>query len=103
MSALQLHLSQAVLQIPAHQLLRLTDAGGTRLRAVAGTLWVTLDNDLRDIVLQSGDSLLVDSAQPVLVTALGGSATVAVCGPARPAQAGWRHWLGRPAAALAAA
>lgn len=36
----------------------------------AGTLWVTLDNDLRDIVLTPGEGLRVTRGQRALVHAL---------------------------------
>jgi hypothetical protein len=71
----------ARVQLPADQLLRLTHARGTRLRAIAGTSWITIDDDPRDVVLNPGDEWVVDAERPVLVTSLGGAATVAVCAP----------------------
>jgi hypothetical protein len=73
----------ARVQLPADQLMRLTHARGTRLRAITGTSWITIDNDPRDLVLQPGEEWVVDAEQPVLVTSLGGVATVAVCAPAQ--------------------
>jgi hypothetical protein len=92
MSGLQLHTRHARLNITERQPLRLTDGAGTRLRAIDGVLWVTIDGDPRDQVLQPGDSLVIDSSRPVLVTALGSTATVSVCAPddeAVTAQHGW--------------
>jgi len=77
--------------------LRLNAARGTLLRAVRGTLWVTIDNDPRDIVLDPGESFIVDSDQPLFVMALGERATLDVCThglatePRTPAP---RPWLG---------
>ena len=112
MSDLQLHTSTAHLQLPPNKPLRLTGASGTRLRAVSGVLWVTIDRDPQDHVLQAGDSLVIESSQAVLVTALGRRSTLAVCAPTTPATgvaALWRQslaWAGRPTprppAALAA-
>lgn len=112
MSDLQLHTSTAHLQLAPNKPLRLTGASGTRLRAVSGVLWVTIDRDLQDHVLQAGDSLVIESSQAVLVTALGRRSTLAVCAPTSPtagAAATWRQavaWARRPAlrapAALAA-
>ncbi|HTP73005.1 MAG TPA: DUF2917 domain-containing protein [Burkholderiaceae bacterium] len=73
---------KARLPLAAHRTLRLKDARGTRLRAVQGTLWVTIDGDLRDIVLDPGESFVVDADRPLVVTALGDCATVDVRGPA---------------------
>ena len=55
MSDLQLHTSTAHLQLPPNKPLRLTGASGTRLRAVSGVLWVTIDRNPQDHVLQAGD------------------------------------------------
>ena len=86
----------ARLALAARRGLRLKDARGTRLRAVQGTLWVTIDNDLRDIVLDPGESFVVDSNQPLVVMPLGACATVEVKS-ATPAGAGtpnsWLHAL----------
>jgi len=78
----------ARLAIAARRGLRLKDARGARLRAVEGTLWVTIDNDLRDIVLDPGETFVVDSNRPLIVMPLGECATVdvksAVSADARP-------------------
>jgi len=68
----------ARLAIAARRGLRLKDARGAKLRAVQGTLWVTIDNDLRDIVLDPGESFVVDSSSPLVVMPLGDCATVDV-------------------------
>ena len=72
---------QALVQLPAHRTLHLTDARGTHLRAVSGTSWITIDHDPQDHVLEPGDEWIVDSSRPVLVMALGGSATLDVSAP----------------------
>jgi hypothetical protein len=59
--------------------LRLNAAQGTLLRAVKGTLWITIDNDPRDIVLDAGERFVVDSEQPLFVMALGDKATLDLC------------------------
>ena len=76
--------------------LRLSAARGTLLRAVRGTLWVTIDNDPRDIVLDPGETFVVDSDQSLFVMALGERATLDVCtdGLAPEARAATpRPWL----------
>jgi hypothetical protein len=70
---------------------RLTDARHARLASAGGTLWVTMDNDRRDIVLEPGDSFDVDGGEPVLICALGGPAVLDLgprtAAPCEPAQA----------------
>jgi hypothetical protein len=68
----------ARLELAARDPLRLEGARGTLLRAVKGTLWITIDDDPRDIVLDAGEHFVVDSAEPLLVLPLGGHATVDV-------------------------
>ena len=68
----------ARLALAAHRGLRLKDARGARLRAVQGTLWITIDNDQRDIVLDPGEIFEVDSNAPLFVMPLGDCATVDV-------------------------
>ena len=82
----------ARLQLPPDQILRLSDARGTRLRVVTGTGWLTIDHDPRDVILNPGDEWLVDGRQPVLLTALGGAAMIQVCTPA-PSRSGVRSLL----------
>jgi hypothetical protein len=59
--------------------LRLNAARGTLLAAVKGTLWITIDNDPRDIVLDPGERFVVDTNEPLFVMALGVRATLDLC------------------------
>lgn len=68
----------ARLELSARHPLRLNDARGTLLRAVQGTLWITLDDDPRDIVLDAGEQFVVDSGARLLALPLSGQATVDV-------------------------
>lgn len=76
---MHIDIDQALLPLPGRTPLRLPDAFGSRLRSEAGTLWITFDHDHRDLVLEPGQSLVVDSHQPVMVTALGGRAVLGLC------------------------
>lgn len=76
---------QAVIPLRTPQPLRLVDARGTWVRAISGALWVTLDHDARDLVLQPGEQLLIETRAAVTVSALGGRASVGLC--AAPAAA----------------
>ena len=49
-----------VWDLASGELVRLDGARGTTLRVTRGTLWITLENDTRDIVLTAGDSYTID-------------------------------------------
>ncbi len=71
--------NSARLLLKPQQALRLRRAQGTRLRAVQGTVWITIDNDRRDILLNPGEVFVVDSLQAVVALPLGPQATLDVC------------------------
>jgi hypothetical protein len=58
------------LELAAEELLALHDARGTRLRLVEGSVWLTLDHDLRDVFLGPGKSFVVDRDGVTLLHAL---------------------------------
>jgi hypothetical protein len=66
-----------VWQLARGELIQLDGARGTRLRVTRGTLWVTLERDLRDIVLGAGDSFTIDRGGVTVIEAQG-EATVCV-------------------------
>lgn len=41
--------------LPARAMFEVPDVAGLKMRCVAGCLWLTLDNDSRDIILEPGD------------------------------------------------
>ena len=88
------------LDLAARQLLRLDDARGTTLRVTRGTLWVTQDQDVNDIVLTAGDVWTVERPGLTLAEAQD-RAHVCLVGPgAAPARvvsrkSRRRHWLQR--------
>jgi hypothetical protein len=51
---------------------------GTTLTAMDGNVWITLAGDRRDIILQPGQSFVIDRDGLTVASALGGSATVTV-------------------------
>jgi hypothetical protein len=61
------------------ELVKLDGARGTTLRVTRGTVWVTLENDTRDVVLQAGDVFTIDRGGLTLVEAQGRT-TVCVMG-----------------------
>lgn len=96
---MHIDIPQAQVSVSPFAPLRLTHARGTRLRSQAGTLWITVDGEAQDWVLPAGQSLQVESARPVYISALGGTATVGLCAPKAP---GRRHWADQLRGALQA-
>ena len=58
-----------VWELAPNELVKMDDARGTTLRVTRGTLWITLENDTRDIVLEAGDSYMIDREGLTLVEA----------------------------------
>ena len=58
-----------VWDLSAGELVRLDGARGTTLRVTRGNLWITLENDTRDIVLAAGDSYTIDRGGLTLIEA----------------------------------
>jgi hypothetical protein len=61
------------------EMVRLDGARGTTLRVTRGTVWVTLEHDTRDVVLDAGDVFTVDRGGLTIVEAQG-AAGVCVLG-----------------------
>jgi hypothetical protein len=55
--------------LPARQLFEITDAGVVRILCTAGSLWLTLDHDPRDVILQAGDSFQAEGPRRLLLYA----------------------------------
>ena len=51
------------------ELVRLDGARGTTLRITRGTVWITLEDDTRDVVLTAGDVFTIDRGGLTLVEA----------------------------------
>lgn len=58
------------LSIEAGELVRLPQPAGATVAVVSGSVWLTQDHDLRDIVLSPGDSFEIGGSELVLITAL---------------------------------
>jgi hypothetical protein len=74
------------------QLAELDDARGMLLRVTRGALWVTMERDLRDIVLAAGDAFVVDRNGVTLLEAQG--RTTVCVQPEAAGAAGYR--IARP-------
>jgi len=51
------------------ELVQLDGARGTMLRVTRGTLWITLEDDVRDVILAAGDTFTIDREGLTLVEA----------------------------------
>lgn len=90
---MKLQSSHVLLPLDARKPQRLTRAKGLLLRARRGTVWITVDGDRRDIVLAPGEQWVVDASEPVVVSALHGSALIEACDAAlRRAQERRKFW-----------
>lgn len=60
------------------QLLKVVDGAGRTVRALEGAIWITEENQVRDVVLEPGGSYRLRLPGTAIVYALGGSASVAL-------------------------
>lgn len=71
------------ISLPARQLFEMPDASTARILCTAGCLWLTLDEDLRDVILEPGDSFEADEARRALLYAIEPSSFTLVAPPQR--------------------
>ena len=57
-------------QLAARRLFDVPDAAAVQIRCTAGSLWITLDHDPRDIILAPGESFLTTEHKRALLYAL---------------------------------
>ncbi|MEJ5988818.1 DUF2917 domain-containing protein [Ramlibacter sp. PS3R-8] len=55
--------------LPARQLFSVADASAVRIVCTAGSLWLTLDHDQHDVVLEAGDAYETGDRRRALVYA----------------------------------
>ena len=68
---MKIQLSQSEIGLQRRQTLSLADGAGVRIAAREGTVWVTQDHDLRDVILAPGEAIVFDRPGRVIVQALG--------------------------------
>ena len=74
---MDLSYGRAALPVIPTRPLRVRDAQGRHLSVLKGTVWITQDGDLRDIVLEAGADFVFDRPGLAVVQALGAGAVVA--------------------------
>ena len=88
-SALDLHL-----HLQPQAMFNLPDAAGARIVCRSGCLWITLDGDLRDFVLEPGESFTTTEHRRALIYALKPSCmAVSSSGQAAPGRRRAAHGL----------
>jgi hypothetical protein len=79
-------LNLAATALPMHAVHRLHDARGLLVSCLSGTLWLTQEGDVRDIVLEAGDDALIDRDGLTLLAALS-DARFVLTAPPQPSAA----------------
>jgi len=68
-------------RLGAHSVHPIEDGAGHNLKCLAGSLWLTQENDPRDIILSPGQSFTLDRPGKAVLVVLG----------SRPAWVAWRQ------------
>ncbi|OGB20540.1 MAG: hypothetical protein A3I66_05665 [Burkholderiales bacterium RIFCSPLOWO2_02_FULL_57_36] len=69
-SAAEITPGDGAIQLKKHQHLRMDDACGWTVHAMTGTVWITQDGDARDIVLEAGESFVLDRGRTAILSPL---------------------------------
>jgi len=82
------------ISLAPHGLFEVADPAGRRIECSRGTVWLTLDGDTRDVILEAGESFFTTEHRRALVYALGAaSLQVSECATQREAQGSLRRRL----------
>ena len=73
---MKLELNAGEVRLGPNQTLRLRDSAGSTVRAIEGSVWITEENQLRDIVLAPGSAYRLRQRGLAIINALGGEASV---------------------------
>ena len=73
---MRIELNAGAVKLASNQTLRLRDSAGSTVCAVEGSVWITEENQPRDIVLEAGNCYRLRNAGLAIVNALGGEASV---------------------------
>ena len=73
---MRIELKEGAVRLGANQTLKVRDAVGSTVCAVEGAVWITEENETRDIVLERGACYRLKERGLAIVNALGGTAAV---------------------------
>jgi len=75
---MQIELGSGAVRLAPNQTLKVVDGAGSTVCALEGALWITEENQVRDIVLEPGDCYRLQHRGTALVNSLGGEAAVSL-------------------------
>jgi hypothetical protein len=75
---MHIELGSGAVRLGPNQTLKVVDAVGATVCALEGALWITEENQVRDIVLEPGDCYRLQHRGTALVNSLGGEAAVSL-------------------------
>jgi DUF2917 family protein len=75
---MQIELKSGAVRLGPNQTLKLIDGAGSTVCAVEGAVWITEENQPRDIVLEPGSCYRLRHPGTALVNSLGGVAAVSL-------------------------
>jgi hypothetical protein len=93
--AMKLALGQSRVGLERDQLIAVRDGKGVRVLCLRGSLWITQEQSAKDVILENGDSFVIDSPGLTLVMALR-PAALRITERGEPAASVWqglRTWL----------
>jgi hypothetical protein len=73
---MRIEMKEGAVRLSPNQTLKVRDAAGTTVCAVEGSVWITEENQGKDIVLERGACYRLRRGGLALVNALGGAAAV---------------------------
>jgi hypothetical protein len=73
---MRLELDAGAVRLTPHQTLRLRDSAGSTVCALEGSVWITEENQARDIVLAQGNCYRLRHRGLAVINPLGGNAAV---------------------------
>ena len=75
---MKLEMKQGAVKLGPNQTLKVLDAAGSTVCALEGAIWITEENDAKDIVLQPGGCYRLRHDGVAIVNSLGGEAAVSL-------------------------
>ena len=75
---MRLEMKEGAVKLGPNQTLKVVDGAGSTVCAVQGSVWITEENDARDIVLSPGGCYRLRQPGVAIVKSLGGEAAVSL-------------------------
>ena len=75
---MKLEMKEGAVKLGPNQTLKVVDAAGSTVCALEGSVWITEENDAKDIVLERGGCYRLRQRGVAIVNSLGGEAAVSL-------------------------